>query len=184
MRRNDGRYRQNPHLLALAAIVLVCACPPLAYGQIFLSPNQQFPQRPRGTLDLGGGVRCSYEGGAGPSLSLSIGAYPDVLIDDVVVNSNVSNVGSQSGLFSLITLNIPLGGSKNRFSCDDLLEDAKIRARLQSLRELADENIISEQQYRDAVFGLYKKFLGPNAKPVELPQETMGGTIPADVSKQ
>lgn len=94
----------------------------------------------------------------------------------------MSNVGSQSGLFSLITLNIPLGGSKNRFSCDDLLEDAKIRARLQSLRELADENIISEQQYRDAVFGLYQKFLGPNVKPIELPKEAMGVSIPSDIS--
>jgi len=128
-------------------------------------------------------VRCSYEGGAGPSLSLSVGAYPDALINDVVVNSNVSSVGSQSGLFSLITLNIPLG-SKTRFSCDDLLEDAKIRARLQSLRELADENIISEQQYRDAVLGLYQKFLGPNVKPLEPPKEAMGVTIPADISKQ
>lgn len=107
-----------------------------------------------------------------------MGAYPDVLMRDVVVNSNVSNVASQSGIFSLITLNLPLGGSKNRFSCDDLLEDAKLRARLQSLRELADENIISESQYQEAVFDLYKKFLGANAKPLALPNEVMGGAIP------
>lgn len=178
MCKNHSSPRRNPYLFSLAALLLTIAVHPYACAQIFLSPNQQFPQRSRGTLDLGGGVRCSFEGGAGPSLSLSVGAYPDVLMRDVVVNSNVSNVASQSGIFSLITLNLPLGGSKNRFSCDDLLEDAKLRARLQSLRELADENIISESQYQEAVFDLYKKFLGANAKPLALPNEVMGGAIP------
>lgn len=132
-----------------------------AGAQIFLSPNQQYPQRPRGTLDVGGGVRCSFEGGASPSLSLSVGAYPDLIFDNVVVNTpTTSSLAQQSKLFALASINIPLNQQSNNFSCNQLLKDVQLRTRLQSLRELADENIISESQYRKAVMDAFKKVMG------------------------
>lgn len=167
MRRNPARYHQVAHLFALGAFALIEPwCQP-ASAQIFLSPNQQYPQRPRVTLDLGGGVRCSVEGGASPSLSLSIGAYPDLIFDNVVVNpNNSSSAGQQSQLFALASVNIPLNQKVNNFSCDQLLQDVQLRTRLQSLRELADENILSESQYRTAVMEAFKKFMGAEIPPL------------------
>jgi hypothetical protein len=166
MRRNHARHHQVAHLFAVGALTLTEPwCHP-ASAQIFLSPNQQYPQRPRFTLDVGGGVRCSVEGGASPSLSFSVGAYPDLIFDNVVVNSTSSSAGQQSQLFALASINIPLNQKVNNFSCDQLLQDVQLRTRLQSLRELADENIISESQYRKAVMEAFKKFMGAEIPPL------------------
>jgi len=137
-----------------------------ARAQIFLSPNQQYPQRPRGTLDVGGGVRCSFEGGASPSLSLSIGAYPDLIFDNVVVNPTNSSAGQQSQLFALVSVNIPLNQKVSNFSCDELLKDVQLRTRLQSLRELVDENILSESQYRKAIQNAFKTMMQTEIPPL------------------
>jgi hypothetical protein len=166
MRRNHRGHRQVTPLLALGALILTALQSHPSKSQIFLSPNQQYPQRPRATLDVGGGVRCSLEGGASPSLSLSVGAYPDLILDNVVVNSNSSSAGQQSQLFALATLNIPLNQKTRNFSCDALLQDVQLRTRLQSLRELADENILTESQYRKAVTDAYKKFMGSEIPPL------------------
>lgn len=166
MRRNHPRHRQVAHLLTLGALALSEPGSYPATAQIFLSPNQQYPQRPRGTLDVGGGVRCSFEGGASPSLSFSVGAYPDLIFDNVVVNSTSSSAGQQSQLFALLSINIPLNQKVNNFSCDELLQDVQLRTRLQSLRELADENILSESQYRKAVMEAFKKFMGAEIPPL------------------
>lgn len=166
MRRQTGKRKRNgqhSHLFTLAAIALSLSAQLPANSQIYLSPNQQYPQRPRGSLDLGGGVRCTFEGGASPSLSFSVGAYPDMLMNDVVVSKSFSSTASQSSLFALMTLNIPLGQKNHQFSCAELMQDVQLRTRIQSLRELADENIISESQYKKALLEAYQKFLGKDA---------------------
>ncbi len=166
MRRNHTRHHPVAPLLALGTVALTFYQSHPVRAQIFLSPNQQYPQRPRATLDLGGGVRCSLEGGASPSLSLSVGAYPDLIFDNVVVNPTSSSAGQQSQLFALATINIPLNQRNSNFSCDPLLQDVQLRTRLQSLRELADENILTESQYRQAVTDAYKKFMGAEIPPL------------------
>jgi hypothetical protein len=96
-----------------------------------------------------------------------VGAYPDLIFDNVVVNPNSSgSAGQQSQLFALASINIPLNQKVNNFSCDQLLQDVQLRTRLQSLRELADENILSESQYRTAVMEAFKKFLGAEIPPL------------------
>ena len=67
-----------------------CLSPQAAIGQIYLSPNQQFPQGSRVSIDLGN-VRCNADAGALPNLSLSAGAYPDQWGNSIsVAQSNAS----------------------------------------------------------------------------------------------
>jgi len=137
-----------------------------ALAQIFLAPTQQFPQGSRVSIDLGG-LRCNADGGALPSLSLSAGAYPDQWGNNVNVAPNASSsIGNQSSLLALVTLNIPLARSRSEFSCQTLLKDAQIKARIDNLRLLVEENVISESQYQKALrslFGAQFVELGVNA---------------------
>jgi|688.fasta_scaffold296881_1 hypothetical protein len=137
-----------------------------ALAQIFLAPTQQFPQGSRVSIDLGG-LRCNADGGALPSLSLSAGAYPDQWGNNVNVAPNASSsIGNQSSLLALVTLNIPLARSRSEFSCQTLLKDAQIKARIDNLRLLVEENVISESQYQKALrslFGAQFVELGANA---------------------
>jgi len=127
-----------------------------ALAQIYLAPTQQFPQGSRVSIDLGG-LRCNADGGALPSLSLSAGAYPDQWGNNVNVAPNASNssIGNQSSLLALVTLNIPLARSRSEFSCQTLLKDAQIKARIDNLRLLVEENVISESQYQKALRALF-----------------------------
>lgn len=104
-----------------------------------------------------GGIRCNSDGGALPSLSVSAGAYPDQWGNNVNVapNANNNSIGSQSSLLALITLNIPLARSQSSFSCLALLKDAQIKARIDNLRQLLEENVISESQYQKALRALF-----------------------------
>lgn len=108
------------------------------------------------SIDLGG-LRCSSDGGVLPSLSLSAGAYPDQWGNNVNVAPNASNnsIGSQSSFLALVTLNIPLARSQSEFSCQSLLKDAQIKARIDNLRQLVDENVITESQYHKALLSLF-----------------------------
>lgn len=118
-------------------------------------------------LDRPGGLRCNADGGALPSLSLSAGAYPDQWGNNVNVAPNASSsIGNQSSLLALVTLNIPLARSRSEFSCQTLLKDAQIKARIDNLRLLVEENVISESQYQKALrslFGAQFVELGANA---------------------
>jgi len=138
-----------------------------ALAQIFLAPTQQFPQGSRVSIDLGG-LRCNADGGALPSLNLSAGAYPDQWAGALAVsgNTNTTSIGNQSSLLALVTLNIPLARSRSEFSCQTLLKDAQIKARIDNLRLLVEENVISESQYQKALrslFGAQFVELGANA---------------------
>lgn len=96
MHRNLAMHHKILPVLALGTLALSIGQGQQARAQIFLSPNQHFPQRPRLTVELEQGVRCSIEGGASPSLSFSIGAYPDLIFDNVVVNPTSSSAAQQS----------------------------------------------------------------------------------------
>jgi hypothetical protein len=141
-------------LLTLA--LCLCLSPQAALAQIFLAPNQQFPQGSRVSIDLGS-VRCNADAGALPNLSLSAGAYPDQLGNNVSVAQTDGNatVGNQSSLLAILSLNIPLSRSNNAFSCQPLLKDAMIRTRMENLRQLVDEEVITESQYKQALLSLY-----------------------------
>jgi hypothetical protein len=102
-------------------------------------------------------VRCNADAGALPNLSLSAGAYPDQLGNNVSVAQTDGNstVGNQSSLLAILSLNIPLSRSNNAFSCQPLLKDAMIRTRMENLRQLVDEEVITESQYKQALLSLY-----------------------------
>ena len=142
--------------LALCALATSLATPDGALAQIYLAPSQQFPQGSRVSIDLGG-LRCNADGGAVPSLSLSAGAYPDQWGNNLNLAPNASNssIGTQSSLLALITLNIPLARSQSAFNCQGLLKDAQIKARIDNLRQLMEENVITESQYHRALRALF-----------------------------
>ena len=154
MRNFAAGARSSQDLLTLA--LCICLSPQAALAQIYLAPNQQFPQGSRVSIDLGT-VRCNAEGGALPNLSVSAGAYPDQWGNSISVaqsNGNAS-IGNQSALLAMVSLNIPLARSHNAFSCQALLKDAMIRTRMDNLRQLVDEEVISEAQYKQALLNLY-----------------------------
>jgi hypothetical protein len=127
-----------------------------AVAQIYMAPSQQFPQGSRVSIDQGG-LRCNSDSGALPSLSISAGAYPDQWGYNVNVAPNATNstIGSQSSLLALATLNIPLARSQVNFSCQSLLKDAQIKARIDNLRQLVEEGVITESQYKKALKALF-----------------------------
>ncbi|MBM5800130.1 MAG: hypothetical protein FJ077_04665 [Cyanobacteria bacterium K_DeepCast_35m_m2_023] len=149
-------HRAGLFALAGAAIAASGLAGPAALAQIYLAPTQQFPQGSRVSIDLGG-LRCNADGGALLSPSLSAGAYPDQWGNTVTVAPNANNtaIGSQSSLLALVTLNIPLARSQSGFHCQTLLKDAQIKARIDNLRQLVEENVISESQYQQALRSLF-----------------------------
>ena len=151
---------------------------PSALAQIYLAPSQQFPQGSRVSIDLGG-LRCNADGGALPSLSLSAGAYPDQWGNNVNVAPNASNnsIGNQSSLLALVTLNIPLARSRSEFNCQSLLKDAQIKARIDNLRQLVEENVISESQYQQALKALFGPELGSAGSTHASASEHRGSTV-------
>lgn len=165
MRNLAARTCSGTNLLALATSFYLA--PQSAIGQIYLAPNQQFPQGSRVSIDLGN-VRCNSDAGSLPNLSLSAGAYPDQWGNSInVAQSNDSaTIGNQSSLLAMLSLNIPLARHNNAFSCQPLLKDAMIRTRMENLRQLVDEEVISESQYKQALLNLY----GPlNSSATSLP---------------
>jgi len=177
--------------LAITTVIVGC-CEPWqsALAQIYLAPSQQFPQGSRVSIDLGG-LRCNADGGALPSLSLSAGAYPDQWGNNVNVAPNASNnsIGNQSSLLALITLNIPLARSRSEFSCQSLLRDAQIKARIDNLRQLVEENVISESQYQKALRALFGREFGDGAEAAQAENRgapvvvTSAGPDPGDLGQ-
>jgi hypothetical protein len=159
------------HLLCATGVAIAVSAAPAA-AQIYLNPIQQNMTRSRVSIDMGDGLRCTSDGGSVPTLSLSMGAYPDQWGSDVTVYER--NTGSQSSLLGLVSVHVPLGGTSQKFDCNALLKDAKIRARLDNLRELVDENIISDAQYRAAVLQLYQPIL--DSAPKEENAAAVSGT--------
>jgi hypothetical protein len=156
MRPHPDRYLAAAYLLCVASIISLIS-PEKASAQIYLNPAQQPMTRSRVSIDMGNGLRCTSDGGSVPTLSLSVGAYPDQWGSNAVVLER--SVANQSSLLGLVSLHVPLGGTNQSFDCNALLKDAQLLARLDNLRELLDESLISESQYRDIVLRLYNSIL-------------------------
>ena len=156
MWRLSPRAVHRAGVLTLAGTALLSCAPPAVVAQIYLAPSQQYPQGSRVSIDLGG-LRCNSDAGALPNLALSAGAYPDQWGTNVnlATQANNNSIGSQSSLLALVTLNIPLARSRSEFSCQTLLKDAQIKARIDNLRLLVEENVITESQYKRALRSLF-----------------------------
>ena len=55
----------------------------------------------------------------------------------------------------MLSVNIPLSRRHHSLNCAPLLKDAIIRTRMENLRQLVDEEVISESQYKQALLDLY-----------------------------
>ncbi len=128
------------------------------------------------SIDLGN-VRCNSDGGALPNLSVSAGAYPDQWGNSVSVSQSSGNasIGNQSSLLAMVSVNIPLARSHQSFSCQPLLKDAIIRTRMENLRQLVDEEVITESQYKQALLHLYGPLSG--AELTLAPPPRQGATL-------
>ena len=126
-----------------------------ARAQIFLSPQSPTSERSSTNINIDG-VSCSAAGGSVPSITMSVGADPYAIndFDDLVGNTNAS-----SPFLGIVSLNIPLKRTNQSFSCNELYDLAVKKSKLASLRELVDEQIISEDQYARAVQNIYKELL-------------------------
>jgi hypothetical protein len=148
-----------------------------AVAQIYLSPNQQFPQGSRVSIDLGT-VRCTSDTGSVPNLSLSAGAYPDQWGNNINVDrSSGTTIGSQSSLLAMLSINVPLARSNKAFGCDGLLKDAMIRTRMDNLRQLVDEGVITESQYKQALIRIFGSLVPADLSLPRSPQEGAVVTI-------
>ena len=122
-------------------------------AQIFLSPQSPTSERSSTNINIDG-VSCSAAGGSVPSITMSVGADPYAInnFDDLVGNSNTN---TSSPFLGILSLNIPLRRTNQSFSCNELYDLAVKKSKLASLRELVDEQIISEDQYARAVQDIY-----------------------------
>ena len=126
-----------------------------ASAQIFLSPQSPTSERSSTNINING-VSCSAAGGNVPSITMSVGADP-YAIDDF--DGLVGNANANSPFLGIVSLNIPLTRTNQSFSCNELYDLAVKKSKLASLRELVDEQIISEDQYSTAVQNIYKDLL-------------------------
>jgi hypothetical protein len=127
-----------------------------ARAQIFLSPQSPASERSSADINIDG-ISCSSAGGSVPSLTMSIGADPYATnnFDNLIEN----NTNSSSPFLGIVSLNIPLKKTNQNFTCNELHDLAVKKSKLASLREMVDEQIITEDQYVIAVRNLYKKLL-------------------------
>ena len=126
-----------------------------ARAQIFLSPQSPTSERSSTNINIDG-VSCSAAGGSVPSITMSVGADPYAIND---FDGLAGNTNASSPFLGIVSLNIPLKRTSQSFSCNDLYDLAVKKSKLASLRELVDEQIISEDQYARAVQNIYKELL-------------------------
>ena len=74
-------------------------------------------------------------------------------------------------MMALLSLNIPLKASNPKFSCLSLLKDAQIKTRMENLRQLVDEDVITESQFKKALLSLYGPLSGSEFEPSQSPTE-------------
>ena len=132
-----------------------------AHAQIFLSPQNSAATRSNSSINIDG-TRCSSSGGSVPSLSVAVGADPyavNYFNDfDITENSN-----RNSPFLGIVSINIPLQGTSQNFNCSELHDLAVKKSKLASLRDMVDEQIITEDQYTRAVQNLYKDVIYENS---------------------
>ena len=145
--------KRGPYLILSVLLVALGSIISEARAQIFLSPQSPTSERSSTNINIDG-VSCSAAGGSVPSITMSVGADPYAIndFDGLVGNAN-------SPFLGIVSLNIPLKRTNQSFSCNELYDLAVKKSKLASLRELVDEQIISEDQYAMAVQNIYKELL-------------------------
>ena len=132
-----------------------------AHAQIFLSPQSSSASRSSASINIDN-TRCSSSGGDVPSLSLSVGADPYAVnyFNDFDINDSSQR---NSPFLGIVSLNIPLQRTNQNFNCSKLHDLAVKKSKLSSLREMVDEEIITDEQYTKAVQNLYKDVIFDSA---------------------
>ena len=128
-----------------------------AHAQIFLSPQNTTATRSNASINIDG-TRCSSSGGNVPSLSVAVGADPYSInyFNDFDINDNSNR---NSPFLGIVSINIPLQRTNQNFNCSQLHDLAVKKSKLTSLREMVDEQIITEDQYTKAVQNLYQDII-------------------------
>ena len=147
--------KRGLYLLLSVLLVALGSIISEARAQIFLSPQSPTSERSSTNINIDG-VSCSAAGGNVPSITMSVGADPYAIND---FDGLVGNANANSPFLGIVSLNIPLKRTNQSFSCNELYDLAVKKSKLASLRELVDEQIISEDQYAMAVQNIYKELL-------------------------
>ena len=134
-------------------ILLQFLIPKSVYSQVYLNNNNSRMTRSKASLDMGNGIRCSSDGGSVPTLSMSVGALPDRLYD---VYDDFNRNGP-SPLSAMISVNVPLLQTSQDFRCNDLFEQALVRSKIENLREMYDEGILTDRQFQSMSLKLNEK---------------------------
>ncbi|MBT65756.1 MAG: hypothetical protein CMN98_01270 [Synechococcus sp. NP17] len=148
---------QHSILLLVSVMLGITETISTAKAQIFLSPQTPSANQSSATIDIDN-TRCSSSGGSVPSLSLSVGADPYAVNYFNDFNAETSSNNS-SPFLGIVSLNIPLRNTNQNFNCNELHDLAVRKSKLNSLREMVDEQIITEDQYSKAVQNLYKNII-------------------------
>lgn len=134
-------------------ILLQFLIPKSVYSQVYLNNNNSRMTRSKASLDMGNGIRCSSDGGSVPTLSMSVGALPDRLYDVY----DDPNRNGPSSLSAMVSVNVPLLQTSQDFRCNDLFEQALVRSKIENLREMYDEGILTDRQFQSMSLKLNEK---------------------------
>ena len=134
-------------------ILLQFLIPKSVYSQVYLNNNNSRMTRSKASLDMGNGIRCSSDGGSVPTLSMSVGALPDRLYN--VYDDPYRN--GPSPLSAMVSVNVPLLQTSQDFRCNDLFEQALVRSKIENLREMYEEGILTDRQFQSMSLKLNEK---------------------------
>ena len=138
-------------MLSMGGLILLqFLIPKSVYSQVYLNNNNSRMTRSKASLDMGNGIRCSSDGGSVPTLSMSVGALPDRFYDDL-------NTNGPSSLSAMVSVNVPLLQTSQDFRCNDLFEQALVRSKIENLREMYDEGILTDKQFQSMSLKLNEK---------------------------
>ena len=89
---------------------------------------------------------------------MAVGADPYSInyFNDFDINDNSNR---NSPFLGIVSINIPLQRTNQNFNCSQLHDLAVKKSKLTSLREMVDEQIITEDQYTKAVQNLYQDII-------------------------
>lgn len=151
----------NSCLLSLGGLVLLQHLDNLpAYSQVYLNNNTTTMSRSNASIDMGNGIRCSSNGGSVPTMSMSVGALPDRLYDTNIINSDLYR-STPSNLSAMLSVNVPLLQTSQSYRCNELFNQALIRSKIDNLREMYEEGIITESQFYSMSLKLNRKLFSP-----------------------
>ena len=153
----NSRIIFNSCLFSLGGLALLQNLSPgPAYSQVYLNNNTPRMERSTASLDMSNGIRCSSNGGSVPTMSMSVGALPDNLYDSNIINSDFYS-SIPSNLSAMLTVNVPLLQTSQNYSCNELLEQTLVRSKIDNLREMYEEGIITNRQFQSMSLKLNRK---------------------------